>query len=1086
MLWKNRQTALASAVALALCAHGAARAQTGPFVPAQSYWMGPFGSAGVGIVGGEIWIDVNGNGLQEPGTDTYHPIPSGLASGWTFRLTPSRRVMVAFTSNGLSCPGTATSIRLYDVPTGDGANLTQLGTQQSIGGCIQAVGFSDDTTDPARTAYFREPPDLSGEADILWWDLITGVAATSQFAYVEDYGFVDFAPSGTMAWVQHGLNAPTGTQYSIVNLCPPTLGDASQPGLTHQTEVLRAHVEMGATELIVVARTLAGDPVAEFVYDDCALPPPLVGACCLPGGGCLPGTTQLECEIDLGGIWGGAASSCSTAACPPPPSPELEVSKVGPANVERGIEYAYTLTARNDGTAPATNVTVVDSLPALVQFVSASDGGTWNAGTRKVTWNLDTMDPAAVLPLTLTVRAPCSGTTVVNDTYRIVADGVGTVAGSPDVVTTLDDANTTPLQITLSAEALAPEPLGTGDRVRQTLTLTNTIAQARPGLNFNIFASPVSEIVEIVDDGGGTVTGSPAIMLWVGTIPASATIDVIWEVEIKECRGPDPTTEVPNNGIPLSVRTQCFQNAGFVFPSGSFAVAGNPFALRLDSTTRPAQSGDGTTFMTVGRPGEEMDFELRFIYADSPPAPACGMSLTLPLELIPVGDPPFIGTPPAGTAWDPGTQTISWAGQPPPSDSVVVAFRGVLDENGCLATLDAAGSHGSCASFLDASLAVASVPVPPAGSHLVGLQTTGGLHTWVPGATEWTPLLCGSFTELRGVGRTDDGTLWVAGNPTFKINATTLDFEMFPQPFLDVALQMDHPFDAAGDPRDGTVVFSGYHQAVGLRVRRYDPSTSLVSFILNDTSPQTYGPGNSVVVADDGFIGVQAAGNVLHIDPDDPPAFQAWTDGSVQGLGGLCHDTDGNYLAVDYGASPRRLWSVDVGSGAFTALFDFDPYLSGGTLMSGVDAAPGGEVYTSTFSGEAVELDRSGGMTVAELPGSPSMNDLLWVDTGGTVAMPDPTPPMAVLRLSPGTPNPVASSTTLRFSIPIAGAVRLELFDVSGRRVRTFVNGRLEAGGHSARWDGRSDAGHRLHAGVYFLQLAFDGQKRKVKIVIAP
>ena len=79
----------AAAIALGLAAPAAA--QTGPFVPSQPYWIGPFGSPGVIIQPTEIWVDVNGNGLESPGVDTYHLIPSGLATGWAVRLTPSRR-----------------------------------------------------------------------------------------------------------------------------------------------------------------------------------------------------------------------------------------------------------------------------------------------------------------------------------------------------------------------------------------------------------------------------------------------------------------------------------------------------------------------------------------------------------------------------------------------------------------------------------------------------------------------------------------------------------------------------------------------------------------------------------------------------------------------------------------------------------------------------------------------------------------------------------------------------------------------------------------------------------------------------------
>jgi len=49
--------------------------------------------------------------------------------------------------------------------------------------------------------------------------------------------------------------------------------------------------------------------------------------------------------------------------------------------------------------------------------------------------------------------------------------------------------------------------------------------------------------------------------------------------------------------------------------------------------------------------------------------------------------------------------------------------------------------------------------------------------------------------------------------------------------------------------------------------------------------------------------------------------------------------------------------------------------------------------------------------------------------------------------------------------------VRLELFDIAGRRVRTLAGGAMAPGPHSALWDGRDQHGQRVGAGVYFLRL---------------
>lgn len=69
------------------------------------------------------------------------------------------------------------------------------------------------------------------------------------------------------------------------------------------------------------------------------------------------------------------------------------------------------------------------------------------------------------------------------------------------------------------------------------------------------------------------------------------------------------------------------------------------------------------------------------------------------------------------------------------------------------------------------------------------------------------------------------------------------------------------------------------------------------------------------------------------------------------------------------------------------------------------------------------------------------------------------------------TPNPTSGPVTLRFSVPVECAVRLEIVDVTGRRVARLVDHPLAAGTHVARWDGRDDGGRVLPAGVYLARL---------------
>ena len=73
-------------------------------------------------------------------------------------------------------------------------------------------------------------------------------------------------------------------------------------------------------------------------------------------------------------------------------------------------------------------------------------------------------------------------------------------------------------------------------------------------------------------------------------------------------------------------------------------------------------------------------------------------------------------------------------------------------------------------------------------------------------------------------------------------------------------------------------------------------------------------------------------------------------------------------------------------------------------------------------------------------------------------------------------PNPFNPATDIKFSLPRSADVRLRVYDVSGRLVRTLLAKQLDAGTHSERWDGRDDAGLGVASGIYFARLQFDGE----------
>ena len=75
------------------------------------------------------------------------------------------------------------------------------------------------------------------------------------------------------------------------------------------------------------------------------------------------------------------------------------------------------------------------------------------------------------------------------------------------------------------------------------------------------------------------------------------------------------------------------------------------------------------------------------------------------------------------------------------------------------------------------------------------------------------------------------------------------------------------------------------------------------------------------------------------------------------------------------------------------------------------------------------------------------------------------------LELAAPAPNPVRTRARFAFSLPSAGAVRLEVFDLAGRRVTLLADEAFTAGRHECHWDGRDGGGRRAAAGVYLARL---------------
>jgi len=82
-------------------------------------------------------------------------------------------------------------------------------------------------------------------------------------------------------------------------------------------------------------------------------------------------------------------------------------------------------------------------------------------------------------------------------------------------------------------------------------------------------------------------------------------------------------------------------------------------------------------------------------------------------------------------------------------------------------------------------------------------------------------------------------------------------------------------------------------------------------------------------------------------------------------------------------------------------------------------------------------------------------------------------------------PNPFNPTTHIRFALPQAGHVRLDLYNVAGQQLRTLVDDQLTAGHYETTWDGRDKAGFNAASGVYFAVLQTANSRQTRSMVLA-
>jgi subtilisin family serine protease len=194
----------------------------------------------------------------------------------------------------------------------------------------------------------------------------------------------------------------------------------------------------------------------------------------------------------------------------------------------------------------------------------------------------------------------------------------------------------------------------------------------------------------------------------------------------------------------------------------------------------------------------------------------------------------------------------------------------------------------------------------------------------------------------------------------------------------------------------------------------------------------------------------------------DPPAAHAAVFATVNDLDLEVSGPDGVFRGNAFaGGVPVHGGAADNVNNVERVVFPAGSFTPGGWIVrvAGTNVPDGPQGYALHIAGEVSEAVAVGA-AVREGP-SP----------GATI-------------LAQNHPNPFARGTSISFALARRGHVLLDVYDISGRHVRTLSQGVLGEGAYTVPWDGRDAGGEEVAGGIYFYRLQAGGIDETRKMVV--
>ncbi|MBI3825940.1 MAG: S8 family serine peptidase [Candidatus Rokubacteria bacterium] len=224
--------------------------------------------------------------------------------------------------------------------------------------------------------------------------------------------------------------------------------------------------------------------------------------------------------ITVTGVSGSLSHSAGVTLTVLAPSADLTITKTASAAaVSLGSSVTYTIIAGNNGPTGATNVKVMDSLPAGLSFVSATPSQGSCSGTTTVTCSLGALAKAATAKVTLVAKTTATGS--IRNTASVQATEPDPSAGNNSASATISVSKSHKANVSVKTQTSGPYAVA-GNVFGYLITVRNAGPDPATGVMMTDVFSP-NALVLLVLATQGTCGASLPLTCVAGSVPNGAT-----------------------------------------------------------------------------------------------------------------------------------------------------------------------------------------------------------------------------------------------------------------------------------------------------------------------------------------------------------------------------------------------------------------------------------------------------------------------------------------------------------------------------------------------------------------------------------